>query len=584
MSVEPTLHFPPLLKRLLDRRGLSDPEIANSFLKPDYFRDIHDPFLMKDMDKAVERVITAINADERIVIYSDYDADGIPGAVVLHDFFKKIGYENFENYIPDRNYEGFGVNTAAVENIATRGATLMITIDCGITDVMPITRARELGIETIITDHHELGPEVPPAFAILNPKQKDCEYPFKFLCGAGVIFKLIQAVIKKKEEIKITPKADASGVVGEKTSPVVAVGWEKWLLDMVGLATMSDMVPLVGENRAFAYYGLAVLRKSPRIGLMKLLRFAKTNQQNMTEDDVGFTVTPRINAASRMGVPKDAFELLATKDDLRAGILLTHLNKINDERKGLVAAIIKEIKHTIRERESEGLLREVIVMGHLHWKPTVLGLVANSLKDDHDRPVFLWGKEDGPIIKGSCRSDGRVSVVDLMEESREHLLHFGGHKMSGGFAVEQDKIHTLEDALVASYRKLRLAHVEGEEADDFDAEFGVDDVNWGTYSVVEKLAPYGVGNPKPVFLFKNVQVKSAKLFGQTKNHTEISFENSAGDVFNAISFFTKSNDPLKRVKVGDIVTLKACLEKSFFKRYPELRLRIVYLSPDIVSV
>jgi single-stranded-DNA-specific exonuclease len=579
------LNFPPLLKRLLDRRGLTDPDIANSFLKPDYARDIHDPFLMKDMDKAVARVIAAINAGERIAIYSDYDADGIPGAVVLHDFFKKIGFENFENYIPDRNEEGFGVNLAAVEDITTRGATLMITIDCGITDVAPIARAKELGIETIITDHHEPAPELPPAFAILNPKQADCGYPFKFLCGAGVIFKLIQAIIAKKSEIKIAGPVGADGVVGEKTSPIINDGWEKWLLDMVGLATLSDMVPLTGENRALAYYGLTVLRKSPRIGLMRLLRFAKTNQQHMTEDDVGFTVTPRINAASRMGVPKDAFELLATKDEMRAGILLTHLNKINDERKGLVASIIKEINQTIRERESEGRLREVIVMGHLHWKPTVLGLVANSLKDDHDRPVFLWGKENGPIIKGSCRSDGRVSVVDLMEESRSLFLHFGGHKMSGGFAVEQANIHTLEDALVVSYQKLRLAtDAAGAGVDDFDAEFGVDDINWGTYSVVEKLAPYGVGNPKPVFLFKNVRVKAAKLFGQTKNHTEISFENSVGDVYNAISFFTKATDPLKRVKAGDVVTLKACLEKSFFKKYPELRLRIISVSPDIISV
>lgn len=581
-SVDPKapLHFPPLLKRLLDRRGLSDPEIANSFLQPDYARDIHDPFLMKNMDKAASRVIAAINAGERVAIYSDYDADGIPGAVVLHDFFKKIGFANFENYIPDRNEEGFGVNIAAVEDIASRGAKLMITIDCGITDVLPIARANELGIETIITDHHEPSGELPPAFAILNPKQADCSYPFKFLCGAGVIFKLIQAIVAKKSELKIT------SANGEKITPDINAGWEKWLLDMVGLATLSDMVPLTGENRAFAYYGLTVLRKSPRVGLMRLLRFAKTNQKHLTEDDVGFTVTPRINAASRMGVPKDAFELLATKDEMRAGILLTHLNKINDERKGLVAAIIKEINHTIRERESEGRLREVIVMGHLHWKPTVLGLVANSLKDDHDRPVFLWGKENGPIIKGSCRSDGRVSVVDLMEESRSLFLHFGGHKMSGGFAVEQENIHTLEDALVASYQKLRLATDAAAMAagDDFDAEFGVDDINWGTYSIVEKLAPYGVGNPKPVFLLKNVRIKSVKAFGQTKNHTEISFANSVGDVFNAISFFTKATDPLKRVKAGDVVTLKACLEKSFFKKYPELRLRIISVSPDIISV
>lgn len=560
--------FPSLLKKLLDRRGLSDPKIAEIFLNPDYNRDIHDPYLLKDMHKAVERIVSAVENGERIVIYSDYDADGIPGAVVLHDFFKKIGFSNFENYIPDRHEEGFGVNLSAVEDIASRDATLMITIDCGIADVLPIARAKELKIDTIITDHHEPNGEIPPAFAILNPKQKDCGYPYKSLCGAGVVFKLVQAILQKKREKNGARTKDAG-----KLNWNIPAGWEKWLLDMVGLATLSDMVPLTGENRALAYYGLTVLRKSPRIGLMKLLRLARTNQRNMTEDDVNFTITPRINAASRMGVPHDAFELLATSDEIRAGLLITHLNKINDERKGLVASIIKEVRQTIAEREKEGRLREVIVMGHLHWRPAVLGLVANSLKDDHDRPVFLWGKENGKMIKGSCRSDGRVSVVELMESSRELFLTFGGHKMSGGFAVEQEKIHVLEDALSVSYRKLCFAD-SGEPTDDFDDILTIDDVNWNTYSALEKMAPFGVGNPKPVFLFKNVEVTGVRLFGQTKNHLELSFKNSQGDVFNAISFFTKANDSVKNLKSGDIINLKASLEKSFFKRYPELRLRI----------
>ncbi len=606
-------YFPPFLKNLLDKRGLTDPAAADIFLKPNYARDTHDPFLLKDMAKVVDRLVAAIESGERIVIYSDYDADGIPGAVVLHDFFKKIGFTNFENYIPDRHLEGFGVNLDAVENIATRGAKLMITIDCGITDVVPITRARELGIETIITDHHEptvgvagtvdgaTGPAVdpsaglPPAFAILNPKQAGCEYPFKFLCGAGVIYKLIQAILQKKTG---APAVDVSAAdaPGENKNGInwnVKPGWEKWLLDMVGLATLSDMVPLTGENRVFAYYGLTVLRKSPRLGLMKLLHAAKTAQKTMTEDDVNFTITPRINAASRMGVPKDAFELLATSDEIRAGELITYLNKINDERKGLVAAITKEVRQTISEREKDGRLQDVIVMGHAHWRPAVLGLVANSLKDDHDRPVFLWGKENGSVIKGSCRSDGRVSVVDLMESSRDLFITFGGHKMSGGFAIDHEKIHGLEEMLSETYRKLRAA-TEADAAgvdtkgsggpgalgadgipNDVDSILTVDDLTWGNYAMIEKLAPYGVGNPKPVFLFKDVQVAKIKPFGKTKNHIEISFANSWGDNFNAISFFTKPNDPLQKVSVGDTIQLKACLEKSFFKKYPELRLRIV---------
>lgn len=551
----------PLLVKMLEKRGLFNEE-AQNFLTPDYDKHTHDPYLLKDMAKAVERVIRAIKDSEKIEIYSDYDADGIPGGVVLHDFFKKIGYKNFENYIPDRLEEGFGINVPAMEEIATRGAKLVISIDCGITDVAAVKRGNELGIDTIITDHHEPNGEIPPAFAILNPKQKDCAYPYKFLCGSGVVFKLIQAILASP---------DAKDLRQHITD-----GWEKWLLDMVGLATLSDMVPLTGENRVLAFYGLKVLRKSPRLGLMKLLRQARANQRFLTEDDVSFTITPRINAASRMGLPHDAFELLSTSDELRAGELITHLNKINDERKGLVASIVREVNQVVAERARNGNLREVIVMGHVHWKPTVLGLVANSLKDDHDRPVFLWGKEMSPTIKGSCRSDGRVSVVDLMEQSKELFTHFGGHKMSGGFALEQDKIHGLEEALSDSYKKLSIAGVAPEE--DVEEVLSADDINHGLYSVLEKMAPFGVGNPKPVFLFKNVQIKNAKPFGTAKNHTELSFENSVGETYNAISFFTKTTDPLKMVKSGDIINIKASLEKSFFKRRPELRLRIISIS------
>ncbi len=588
MNPEP-IFFPPLLKKLLERRGLVDPLEAEKFLNLDYARDIHDPFALKDMKKAVDRIMLAIKNDEKITIYSDYDADGIPGAVVLHDFFKKIGFTNFENYIPDRHEEGFGVNADAVEAIAAGGSKLMITIDCGIADIVPITLAKENGIDTIITDHHEPGPEVPPAFAIINPKQKDCGYPFKFLCGAGVVYKLIQAILQKSEmagRVRGGDKNDGKSEGVDKNGGngfevngqlvKIPIGWEKWLLDMVGLATLSDMVPLVGENRVFASYGLRVLRKSPRLGLAKLLRAANTNQRFMTEDDVSFTITPRINAASRMGVPHDAFELLATSDEIRAGTLIEHLNKINDERKVLVASITKDVRQRMHERAENKTLREVVVMGHIHWRPTVLGLVANSLKDDHDRPVFLWGKDNGKVIKGSCRSDGRVSVVDLMEASRDLFIAFGGHKMSGGFSIEAEKIHTLEEMLSATYQKLAnaTANVPG-DVPDYDDILNLDDINSSTYALIEKLGPFGVGNPKPVFLFKNIRVKKIKPFGKTKNHLELSFENSVGEVFNAISFFTKTTDPLQSIKEGDVLSMKATLEKSYFKRYPELRLRIM---------
>jgi len=559
--------YPELLRQLLRTRGISTRESAQQFLNPDYDRDNHHPYRMKDMGKAVLRIIDAISKKERIVIYSDYDADGIPGAVVLHDFFKKIEFDTFFNYIPHRTDEGFGLNVPAVKDFIAQGVKLIITIDCGIADVEPVALAHAHGVDVIITDHHEVGMEIPPAYAILNPKQPDCQYPEKILCGSGVVFKLVQALVQAVQQ---------RGIVKE-----IRHGWEKWLLDMVGLATLSDMVPLVGENRVFAYYGLKVLRISPRIGLMKLLKTVKTHQRHITEDDIGFMISPRINAASRMGVPLDAFKLLSTRDEVEADRLSLHLHTINNERKGIVASIVKEIKKTIHERIAQDNMKKVLVIGNPSWKPSLLGLAANTLKDDHGCSVFLWGRDTGAIIKGSCRSDGTVSVVELMNATKDSFISFGGHKMSGGFSVSHEKIHFLEDAIVAAHEKLiqeaesaRGCVASKENRVIIDKKLSLDQVDWSTYKIVEQLAPFGVGNPKPLFLFERVKINEVVLFGKEKNHLELRFINTAGKRVSAISFFV-SPEKVRVLGAQMPIHLVATLEKSMFKNYPELRLRIV---------
>ena len=335
--------YPEILKKLMFYRGIKTEKEAEKFLNP-IFEENNDPFKMLGMDIAVERILKAIEKEQKIVIYSDYDADGIPGAVILHDFFKKIGYKNFTNYIPHRVLEGFGLNDEVIDEFAKNKVDLIITIDCGIADVEEAEKIKKYKIDLIITDHHlpridgtnppsrvrfgEAMEELPYALSILDSKQKHCKYPDKNLCGAGVAFKLVQALIEKYNN------------KGEK----IGLGWEKWLLDMVAIATVSDMVPLVGENRLLAYYGLKVLRKSPRPGLQRLLSIIKIDQKNITEDDISFMISPRINAASRMGNPEDAFNMLTTKDDNEALKYAFHLNKINDERKGIVAVMVKEIR------------------------------------------------------------------------------------------------------------------------------------------------------------------------------------------------------------------------------------------------
>ncbi len=554
MLNERTLH--PLTKTLLERRGIFDLKAQERFLFPNYERDTHDPFLILNMERAVLRILSAMASGERIVIYGDYDCDGIPGSVILHDLFTKISYKNFINYIPHRHNEGYGLNKKAIEQFAVDGTGLIITVDCGITDVEEVTLAQALGMDVIVTDHHLPQAQLPPAYAVINSKQEGDNYPDPMLCGAGVAFKLAQAILLRGN------------------FPDIADGWEKWLLDMAGLSTIADMVPLLNENRVLAHYGLKVLRKSPRPGLQALLRDSGIDQRYLTEEDVGFTIGPRINAASRMDVPLRAFELLSTQDPSVGGERSRHLTKLNDERKLEVARMMKEAKKVLRDRE----IRDVIVIGNPSWRVGVVGLVANQLAETYDRPVFVWGREGGAHIKGSCRSDGRVNLVELMVAVPDGIfIDRGGHEFSGGFSLLHEQVHLLEDALVEAHGRVPKKEKSPEGA-SVDAELTLDEVNEETFRAIDLLAPFGVGNPKPTFLFRNVAVDAVIQFGKEKNHLRLLLSNDNGAMAQAIGFFlSPSNFPGADVRSGGTIDLVATFEKSYFRGRPELRLRIVEL-------
>ena len=572
--------FSPVLSHLLFHRGLNDMSSAQAFVSPDYDLHTHDPFLLKDAEKAAERIIKAIKNDERIAIYSDYDADGIPGAVIWHDFFTRIGYKNFSIYIPHRHNEGFGLNLDAVGQLADQGVKLLVTLDCGITDVKPVERAVERGMDVIITDHHEPPEMLPRAFAIIDHKQSDCKYPDKNLCGSGVAFKLIQAIVKKNKEAKkqeVKKEGDKDFIFPESWKD----GHEKWLLDMVGIATLSDMVSLTGENRVLAYYGLNVLRQSQRKGLVRLLEKLKIMQRHLTEDDIAFMITPRINAASRMGLPMDAFSLLSAQTDEDAQTYADHLDSINNERKGIVASLTKEIKKILHDRygTDESLLPEVIVLGNPDWRPSLLGLVANTCAEQFNRPVFLWGRDGDGCIKGSCRSEGTSSVVEIMRGAPEGVfIKYGGHTHSGGFEVSNDQVHFLDKNLNEAQKKIIGENKETKkqrEDEMIDMELSIDDVDWNLYEDIAKLAPFGIDNPKPVFLFKKIMPTALKIFGKTKEHVEISFAKSNRQKISAISFFGASEPWVKDFVASRPIDLVASVEKSMFAGRKELRLRIV---------
>ena len=541
-----------LVNQLLHARGI-DADEAKTFLAPDYDTQLHDPLLLNDMAAACERIHAAIEANERIAIFSDYDCDGIPGAVVLHDFFNAINFTNFQNYIPHRHFEGFGLSVHATQKLAADGVSLIITVDCGTTNSEAVEAANKLGVDVIITDHHEPESTLPAATAVVNPKLGN--YPFADLCGAAVAFKVAQAYLASyPHELK--------------------TGWEKWWLDMVGVATVADMVPLRGENRVFAHYGLQVLRKSKRPGLQQLLKKSRVNQRFLTEEDIGFVIGPRINAASRMDTPEDAFCMLSETDVAKAADRVQHLEKLNTDRKTQVALMTRELHQRLRHI---GDLPPVIVMGHDTWRPSLVGLAASSLAKEHNRPVFLWGIDGNGLYKGSCRSGGAVSVVKLMQAVTDVFSEHGGHHFSGGFTVKKDHIFTFGERLLTAAQELGGEAVIDEPV-AVDMLLTLNEVNQLLINQLHQLAPFGVGNEKPLFGFVNVTPVQVEHFGKAKEHTKIIYSTESGKL-EAIAFFQTPNQFTVEPKPDVPHTLLGHVEESFFMGRRQIRLRIVAITP-----
>lgn len=510
------LHLSAILNRLLGSRGITSKEDAERFLKPVY-EELLDPFLLPDMGKAVERILDAIRSGEKIAVYGDYDCDGIPGAALLHEAFRLLGV-SVRVYIPHRYLEGYGLNTGAIDTLKEEGVSLIITVDCGIVDNDPVDYANSLGLDMIVTDHHLPQEVLPNAYAVVNPNREDSEYPNKGLAGSGVAFKLACALFSRAREEGMTAPEP---------------GQEKWLLDMAGLATIADMVPLTGENRIIASYGLRVIEKTRRPGLRALMKSAGVTR--VTEDDVGFLIAPRINAASRMRAPIDALELLITDSEQDATERARSLSRANDERKSLVARITKEA----HEHVTAAYLEEhrVVMIGNPLWRPPVLGLVANVLATTYSRPAFVWGREGGDVLKGSCRSDGTVNLVDLMKEVEHLFIEFGGHAQSGGFALHLDAVATAARSLSDAYVLIHTP--KGDVEETIEAMLVPKDITRELVAHVRACAPYGMGNPKPLFGIEGTCIRS-EWWGKEKRHLKMTIKDES-HVVECGAFFVDAN-------------------------------------------
>lgn len=571
----------PLTKTLLEKRGVQEDHYED-FLNPSYEKHIGDPFSIHGMPQAVERITRAIRDNEKICVYSDYDCDGIPGGVLLREFFDGIGYP-VEMYVPHRHNEGYGVHMHAIDTLKEKGVTLIITVDSGITNIEEVAYAKSAGVDFIVTDHHlpitieneervegrgatkmseastRRTQVVPDAVAVLNSKQDACTYHDDMLCGCAVAWKLACAVLSRLRTEKVNERVN-------KTVDALPEGWEKWMLDLVGISTIADMVPLQKENRALAHFGLKVLRKTKRPGLLHIFNEQRMKPVFLTEDDIAFTIAPRVNAASRMGDPIQAHYMLYERNSREAERYARDLELLNTERKAGVKDIISTLSfdHAVYQND-------VVVVGDMSWGPGILGLIAQNIIDETGKPTFVWGQgDDKTQVKGSCRSLGDVHVVELMARvGHEVFVHWGGHEGAGGFAVAVEKIDQLSDALNEAVKHVTRKDVGGQII-EVDADLSMDDIHEVTYQAIAPLAPFGEGNPKPIFRFTSVTPALVRKFGKKMEHLEIAYPKAGGSI-KAIKFFaTKELEE----KAKESHTLLAHVEKSYFGR-PELRLRIL---------
>ncbi|HTR18584.1 MAG TPA: single-stranded-DNA-specific exonuclease RecJ [Candidatus Paceibacterota bacterium] len=542
-----------LVRSLLSKRSIESELDIAAFLNPDYDLHTHDPFLLKDMDVAVARLLSAIERSEHAAVYADFDCDGIPGAAILSDFFEKIGYKNYEVYLPHRDREGYGFHLDAIDALAARGVTLIITIDVGTTAVEAVAHAKRKGIDVIVTDHHEIPGALPDAVAILNPKL--APYPFGGLCGAAVAFKFACATLREGKQRALPAFAS------------IQDGWEKWLLDLVAIATIADMVPLVGENRTLAFWGLQVLRKSPRLGISALCNKLRLRKAELTEDDIGFSLAPRINAASRMDDPELALRLLTTHDAAQADALAAQLESLNTKRKGQSGAIVREAKRRARDRFRKE--EQVVVLGNPEWKPALLGLAANSVVEERGGVVCLWGRDALGRLKGSCRSDGSLSVVELFSNSNI-FEEFGGHAKSGGFSVSHERVHELQEALASAAAACATTVLQ--ETAQHDARITLSEISRRLFDEISSLAPFGIENPKPVFLIEKATVTAVRAFGKEKNHIELTLDGDCFAPVRAFDFFRRAEQFSLAPQVGSPAKVLATIERDSFRGGLALRL------------
>ncbi|HEV7952275.1 MAG TPA: single-stranded-DNA-specific exonuclease RecJ [Candidatus Saccharimonadales bacterium] len=499
-----------LFEQILKARGLEG-EARDLFLSPSYDAK-HDPFLLPDMHAAVDRLVVAREQQQKITIYGDYDIDGLTATTVLLDAFGSFGFLHVDAFIPNRFVEGYGLTVDAVERIAATGAQLIVTVDCGSLSEKEIIRANELGVDIIVTDHHNVAPVQPPAIAVINPKRPDHNYPFIDLAGVGVAFKLVQALQTRLEGLPL--------------------GHEKWLLDLVALGTVCDVVTLVDENRANVYWGLKVLSQTRRPGLKALMAVAAVEPEKVNARSLGFGLGPRMNAAGRLETAQYALDMLRASDPMEALEKAQQLDALNQSRRADQDKIFKAAVIQAEQYKND----PVLVVSHPDWNHGIIGIVAAKLLEKYKKPTYVL-QEMGEESKGSARSYGDFSAADAIRASDDIITKGGGHKLAAGVTMPTKNIEAFRRRVNEFYRSKNLfnqAAILLPKADIAVQNFN--EVDEALLKDLEQLEPCGNGNPEPVFKSENMLVINLRRMGADAQHVKITLQDEGRKAMEFLAF------------------------------------------------
>lgn len=540
-----TINVPTIVAKILVARGIDTFDTARQFFRPS-LEDLHDPYLMDQMTEAVERSLRAVESGEKIAIYGDYDVDGTNSAAMLTLFFREIGGD-VEYYIPDRFSEGYGVSRLGIDRLRENGVSLIITIDCGITAVEQVAYANSVGVDVIICDHHEAADELPPAYALLDPIKPGCDYPFKYLSGCGVGFKMIQAIAAK---------------IGKPD-----IVWD--YLDFVAIAAAADIVPLTGENRLLVTHGLRKLNDAPRPGIRGLLECAGMNQRTMNTSQIVFGIAPRINAAGRMGAAHRAVQMLAEDDEIRAFRLAQELETANRERRSIDEETFAEADEHARRLLSEKDYR-ILVIHNADWHAGVIGIVASRLVERYHLPTVLMTSVDG-VAKGSARSIRGFDIYSALKSCEELVEQFGGHKYAAGLSIREERIPELRARLDA-YAKGEITDMMLTPELHIDSEVSLQEIDARFFKLIKQFAPFGPGNSRPLFMTQGARIVGyPRVVGRDHLKFRVALDD-LGTYIEAIAFGMGSR--IRELKGGGSYDLVFNIDENEYRGNVTKQLRI----------